>query len=305
MIKAFKILLIGLLLFSCKKPTLLEKEGEQIFSLVARQVEFGARTNNSKNKEKCLEWIKRQGSKLGYEVAIDRWSENVKGSKRHFANIIITKKALKPTEKFIILGTHYDTKIIAGKPNFISANDGGSSTGALIFLMKKLKNWDNQNNIQFVFFDGEECFGGNNDYRRHYEGELNGLHGSTRYAHKILYSGRRKNCKAMLLMDMIGDKNLHITFPRNNSSKLVSKALEIAKREKFSAHFSRSKNMILDDHVPFHEIGVPTINFIDFEYGENNKYWHTEEDTLDKLSPRNLAISAYVFTQLLKEVDKQ
>ena len=303
MTKAFKFFFVTLVIIACQPNDQLSDDGDQIMALIEKQLSFGARLNNSTAKEKCTQWIKQTAQKLGYKVRIDRWTESVDGEKREFANIIATKKGIDEA-KFIIAGSHYDTKKIQNYPKFIGANDGASSTAVLIAIMNKLVHFKNKKTIHFTFFDGEECFGKNNNYRRPHQGSLNGLHGSTRYAKQILYSNKVKNCDAMLLMDMVGDKDLNISFPTNNSKSLINKALNIARKEQVSEFFSSSNQAILDDHLPFQEIGIPTINFIDFNYGKNNQYWHTDQDTLDKLNPKSLAITARIFTKLLKELAK-
>ena len=299
MIKAFKFIGLALIL-SCQPK--IKTQGDEIFSLVEKQLEFGPRLNNSEAKEKCVKWIESFAKKLNYQVKVDRWEETVEGEKRSFANIIVTKKGNNPNGEFIITGSHYDTKQIHSAPNFTGANDGASSTAALLFVIKQLANWQSDKTIHFIFFDGEECFGHNNNYKRPYQGKLNGLHGSQRYANQLLYQNKIKKCTAVLIMDMIGDKDLDISFPYNNSKKLISQAMDIAKNLNLENYFSYSKQAILDDHLPFHELGIPAINFIDFSYGKNNKFWHTEEDTIDKLSPKSLETTTKVFTQLLKNL---
>ena len=306
MTKVFKIFTCLCLFFACqetnKQTYNLDFDGKEIMTLVEKQLSFGKRVNNSTAKEKCVQWIVEIAKQYGYSVELDNWKENVKGAERNFTNIIATKKGSLDNGDFIIAGSHYDTKYIPSQVNFLGANDGASSTAALLAVMKKLQKWENKKALRFIFFDGEECFGGNNDYKRIHEGSLNGLHGSSRYAQKLLYDNTLKNCHAMLLMDMIGDKNLNIEFPYNNSPKLIDFTLNLVKEEKLEKYFSKSNKIILDDHLPFEELGVATINFIDFNYGENNQFWHTNEDTLDKLSPDSLAITTHIFTKLLKSL---
>ena len=89
---------------------------------------------------------------------------------------------------------------------------------------------------------------------------------------------------------MIGDKKLLVKFPKNTTKSLVNYSLMIAENYGLEKFFIQGNQNILDDHMPFYNRGIPSINFIDFNYGPNNSYWHTENDTLDKLSPRSLEI---------------
>ena len=109
----------------------------------------------------------------------------------------------------------------------------------------------------------------------------------------------------MILMDMIGDRDLQVTIPRNSSSHLVALAFESATALGVRDRFSFSRSNILDDHVPLIEPGIPSINLIDFQFGSRpgkNDYWHTPEDTLDKVSPDSLEIVGRVVIEMLNRI---
>ena len=101
-----------------------------------------------------------------------------------------------------------------------------------------------------------------------------------------------KKCRGLILLDMIGDRNLTLTIPKNSTDSLIQKALKLARETGFNGKCTVLKSEILDDHVPFLEKGVPSIDFIDFEYGPNNAFWHTEQDTLDKISASSIKKTA-------------
>jgi len=97
----------------------------------------------------------------------------------------------------------------------------------------------------------------------------------------------------VILADMVGDADLQIAIPRNSSPQLVSHVFAAAKAEGVRNHFSLSRGEVLDDHVPFLRTGMPAIDLIDFQYGSKtglNDYWHTAEDTIDKISAESLEL---------------
>jgi Zn-dependent M28 family amino/carboxypeptidase len=51
----------------------------------------------------------------------------------------------------------------------------------------------------------------------------------------------------------------------------------------------------VDDHVPFVNAGIPAVDIIDFNY----PYWHTLEDTCDKVSPASLERVGRVLEEFL------
>ena len=124
------------------------------------------------------------------------------------------------------------------------------------------------------------------------------LHGSKSYALELVQRGEVGKCKAMILADMIGDKDLHIAIPANGSDALKDRVIQIAQKNNWGAHFSKGSMQVIDDHVPFVELGIPAIDLIDFDYGPGNSYWHTEKDTFDKLSPRSFQIVGELMLQL-------
>ena len=287
----FIFIALLVLLTSCEEEAVSSRiDGEHCMALVQKQIDFGPRLLNSKAAKVTVEWIASEAKKAGWEVEIDEWTEKHRGKVNIYRNVICTLPG--EGKDFILLGSHYDTKTIVGMPNFVSANDGGSSTALLIELMKHIPK--GEKSVRMVHFDGEEC-------------EVNyahndGLHGSKRYASQLVLSGELRNCKAMILLDMIADKDLHIAIPANGDDSLKDSALEVAKKNNWSQHFSKGKTSVLDDHVPFVDLGVPAIDLIDFNYGPNNSFWHTEADTIDKLSPRSFEIVGEVTLQMLEKL---
>src|SRR5690606_35870461 len=134
-----------------------------------------------------------------------------------------------------------------------------------------------------AFFDGEECV--------HNYGDKDGLHGSKRLAAAMAADGSLKQIRAMVLLDMIGDKDLGITLSTDTPQHLAETLFRVAEAQGIRNRISYFRyGRILDDHVPFAERGVPAINIIDFDYGPNNSFWHTTKDNLDNVSVESLTL---------------
>jgi len=190
----------------------------------------------------------------------------------------------------IIIASHYDTKYFSDF-NFVGANDGGSSSGALLELARCAAMMPN---VWFVFFDGEEAV-------KEYSND-DGLVGSRFFVEQLKADKRVDWIKGVILLDMVGDANLNVTLPGNSTGKLVENVFAAARDVGSRDYFSLGKTDMLDDHVPFLRVGIPAVDLIDFEYGSapgKNDFWHTEKDTLDKLSPRSLEIVGQTTLRLL------
>jgi len=136
-------------------------------------------------------------------------------------------------------------------------------------------------------------------------GPKDGLHGSRRLAQQIYEAGGAPLVEAVIVLDMIGDKNLNVTVPRNSTTRLVKELFFAAHEQKVRNKFSLGRGSILDDHVPFLIAGMPALLVIDFEFGSApglNDYWHTTEDTLDKLSVESLQTIGDVVLRMIENL---
>ena len=285
-----------------KTPILSPIDGNRAMELVQKQLDFGPRHLNSEASEKCANFIADFGRKLGYNVKVDIWSEGSGKNSRVFRNIICTKKG--QGKQSVVCGSHYDTKILKDYPTFTGANDGASSTALLMHAMEQIsqsKQWNKHCTIHFVFFDGEEALVNYTD--------TDGLNGSMRYVRNMYMKGENTNCRAMILMDMIGDKDFKLTIPSNSTDDLIKLTQKIAQEKKLSQYVSiLDSPHFHDDHKPFLKAGIPAIDLIDFEYGEKTPdngggaYWHNDKDTIDKLAPESFVICGTLFKNLLWQV---
>ncbi len=237
------------------------------------------------------EFISRIAKKFKANVQIDSFKAITPEGELTFRNVIATVKG--KSDKYLIIGCHYDGKKLMSVPNFQAANDGASGVGVLLAMIEAVANAKEKPfyTLKFVFFDGEECF---------YEyTENDGFFGSKHLCIKLKESGELKNCRALILADMIGDRDLKITLSSDTPQEMFDHCIKSAKKHNLEQYFIQHPNSILDDHTPFAQAGIPTIDLIDFNYGPENSYWHTSEDTLDKLSIDSLDIIGRVMLEMI------
>lgn len=252
------------------------------------------RYSGSAGASRSVEFIADCIKKMDLQVKLDKWQEATPAGKIEFCNV--SADIPGENDKFILIGCHYDTKKLASIPNFEGANDGASGVALLLAMIQAIKKHPSlpPASLQFVFFDGEECFIQYSDN--------DGLFGSRRLADKMKQNSQIQNCLAVVIVDMVGDKDLNITLPAGSHTKLADQLIKIAEKQKTSAHFSRHPRDIIDDHTPFQKMEIPVIDIIDFNYGKGNRYWHTSADTVDKTSPKSLEITGNAVLQLLWDI---
>jgi Peptidase family M28 len=267
-----------------------EFSGEKAFTQVQRLVDFGPRPAGSKAVEKSRDYIEDQLRRSGWQVTRQAFSDDSPQGKIQFVNLIARfsgeKKAASPS---FLLCSHYDTKMFDAI-RFVGANDGGSSTGLLLELARIIGQHPNlARKIELVFFDGEEAFV--------QFSEADGLYGS-RYFAKQLQSGSAKQFRAGILFDMVGDRSLDITLPADSPPEMARDIFAAAEALKSRGYFTYLDRGMTDDHTPLNAIGIPTIDVIDFDF----PWWHTADDTIDKISAQSLQIVGSVALYYLSEL---
>jgi len=278
-------------------------DGERAFNHVKAQVAFGPRPAGSAAIEKTREYLVKELKSSGLQPTFDEFTETTPRGKIKFKNVIAELPG--ETSDLVIIGSHYDTKEFK-EFTFVGANDGGSSTGILLEIARVMAA-DKQKRkftYQFVFFDGEEAFC--HDWSECLDGKDH-TYGSRHHAEK--FKKQTEHVKAMILLDMVGDKDLTIPREETSSGWLVSAIWGTAQELGYKKEFpSRSFTIGDDDHMPFLRAGIPAVDVIDFEYGEgaeDNRYWHTAEDTLDKISAKSLKTIGDVILLSLPNIEAQ
>jgi len=203
----------------------------------------------------------------------------------------------------IVLATHYETNYPLRNINFVGANDGGSTTGLLLAIADQLRAQTaggrklDGYSVWLLFFDGEEAI---QSWSR-----SDSTYGSRHLAARWGKDGTLGKIKAFLLADMIGDKDLDIQHETQSTGWLVGLVRQAEKKFGYERYFFKKDMEVQDDHLPFVERGVPSIDVIDLDYGPNNSYHHTDKDTMDKISAQSLTIDGDVFLETIRLIDQR
>jgi len=207
------------------------------------------------------------------------------------SNVIATIPGKRPDR--LMLASHYDTKLFRDF-RFVGANDGASSTAVLLELGRVLKARQNELTIELLFLDGEEA------RMPEWRGTDN-TYGSRHYVQAAQKDGSLKSLKALVLLDMIGDRELLIKRDSNSTPWLVDIVWGTAGRLGHTSTFSNQLTVIEDDHIPFLRAGVAAADIIDLE----NPTWHTPQDDLDHVNAKSLQVVGDVVTAAIPEIEKR
>jgi Zn-dependent M28 family amino/carboxypeptidase len=266
--------------------------GTRALAYTRRAVSFGVRPAGSAAIGKLRAWIVSELKPLGAAVSLDSFTARTPAGPVPMANIVA--KFPGNGKAALVVTGHYDTKPIP-MIQFVGANDAGSSTGFLLELARVIAHTKHQDDVVLVWFDGEEAVGQWSD--------TDSLYGSRHLQTKWAADGTLSRVKALINVDMIGDKNLDIVNDMNSSQSLRELMLQTADDLGYGTYFLRSGGGIDDDHIPFVSAGTNALDIIDFDYGPNNSYWHTEKDTMDKLSAGSLQVIGDVVVKMLQKLD--
>ncbi len=254
--------------------------GESALEEVRKFVELGPKEPGSPEAEKAANYLRDRLEEIGVEAEIQEFTDATPVGELTFRNVL--GRIPGDSDQVILFAAHYDTKV--GIEGFVGANDSGSGTGLLLELARALKpDAPYPMEIRFAFFDGEES-------RQRY-GPNDGFHGSRHLAAAMEADGSLSNVAAMILLDMVGDRDLTVTIPRNGTPWLAALAFDAARAEDARVHFQLYPYNIGDDHEEFFARGVPAVDLIDFQYGSapgRHDYWHTAQDSMDKVSAESL-----------------
>src|SRR5688572_3309193 len=256
------------------QPTLdpISFDGQRAYADVQTQVAFGPRIPGTDGHAKIQEWMREELVKAGWQVEI----QESEALGHPIQNIIAKRNDESPQ---IIFGAHYDSRMFADNDADAAnrslpvpgANDGASGVAVLLELSRTLP--EDTSPIWLVFFDAED------------NGNIEGwdwILGSREFVQSNSMQPR-----AVVIVDMIGDADLNIYKEYNSNPELTDEIWNTANSLGYGDKFIPDyKHSMIDDHTPFLEVGLPAIDIIDFDYA----YWHTVEDTPDKVSAESLEI---------------
>jgi len=260
---------------------------------VKEVVAIGSRPVGSAGHAKTEHYIL---SKLkGVDVEQDKFTAQTPVGKFQVNNIIAKFPGRK--NGIIVIAGHYDTNYPLPKA-YVGANDGGSSTALLLAFADELRGKVRDGySVWLVWTDAEEAFVTWSD--------TDSLYGTRHLAQKWQQDGTAKKIKALIVVDMLGDADLDVIKESASTPWLSELVYQAASNLGYQSHFYKMEGQIDDDHMPFLKIGVPAVDIIDLDYGYNNVFHHTIQDTIDKLSPQSLAISGDVVMETVRLLDSR
>ncbi|HXD72289.1 MAG TPA: M28 family peptidase [Vicinamibacterales bacterium] len=274
--------------FSAQAQTQTKFDSNRAWEHLRQMVAIGPRPAGSPAIEQTRKYIKDQLAAIGLKAAEQAWDDETPLGRVHMVNLIVTIPGASK-DRLAITG-HYDTKLFR-EIRFVGASDGGSSAAFLIEFARVLKARRNPLTIDLVFLDGEEAVV---DWRGN-----DHTYGSRHYVEAARRDGSIKSLKAMILVDMIGDKDLGIRRDSYSTPWLTDIIWSRAAKMNLSGAFLPAPTTVEDDHLPFLAAGIPSVDIIDLDYDA----WHTQRDTLDAVSARSLQVVGDVLLASLPDIE--
>lgn len=266
--------------------------GADAFAYTQQIVALGPRPDGSPAIAKLRAMIKAQLAKRGCETIGDSFTAQTPEGAIPMENIIA--KFPGRSGRAIVVSGHYDTKKL---PRFVGANDGGSSAGMLLEFAAALQGQPRTDDVYVVFLDGEEAV------RKEWAGTDN-TYGSRHLAEKWMKDGTAAKIKGLINVDMTGDKNLKLLYDEMSTPSLRKLVWDVAESLGYASAFPRQQPSAMeDDHVSFINAGIRAVDLIDSDSMQT--FWHTPEDTMDKLDPRSFEIVGRVVMKSIAELEQQ
>jgi hypothetical protein len=273
-----------------------EFDGAAAFGYIQTQVAFGPRVPGTPAHEKMGDWLDSLLSQRADTVIVQSWTHVTTGGKRLPLRNFVAR--FNPAaEKRLLLLAHWDSRPVSDSPisrdsghAVMGANDGGSGVALLLGVADVLKRTPPAIGVDLLYADGE-------DYGDFTETPADVLIGSRYYgAHQVqgpqpLYA---------VLFDLVADKDLQIYQEGNSlvgAPEVVELVWDTAKDLGYAGYFIASpRHTLIDDHLELQKAGIRAIDVVDFDYPA----WHTQYDTIDKVSPSSLQVVGDVAVALVR-----
>lgn len=278
-------------------------DGAKALEYAREFVAIGPRWPTSPGHQKAEDFLRDHFQRAHDDLVEDPFTANTPIGPVPLRNFIVKFAGRK--NGIIVLASHYETNYPLRNINFVGANDGGSTTGLLMAIADRLRAEAARSrdhkldgySVWLVFFDGEEAIQSWT--------ESDSTYGSKHLAAQWAADGTLSRIKAFLLTDMIGDKNLDILREDQSTRWLVGLVQDAARNCGDERYFFQTDGAVEDDHLPFVRRGVPSIDIIDLDYGPNNSYHHTAQDTMDKISAHSLTVDGDVIMESIRMLNQR
>ena len=266
--------------------------GAAALELTRKAVSLGPRPAGSEASRKLQALIRAELKPLGCEVAEDSFRASTPLGPVLMKNIIARFRG--SSGQIVAITGHYDTKSIPGT-YFVGANDGGSSTGFLLEMARVASRLPHRNDIYLVWLDGEEAIAAWSD--------TDGTYGSRHLAARWAADGTLSKVKALINVDMIGDRDLSLVNDTNSTDWLRRLVWDTAGQLGLSNYVATDPGALEDDHLPFIKAGASAVDLIDFDYGPQNSWWHNDRDTMDKLKAASFQVVGDLVLATIRRLD--
>ena len=286
----FGYLVIGALMLQAAAAPMFDSN--RAWQDLRQLVAIGPRPAGSPGIEQARTYIKDQLAAAGVGIVEQAWDDRTPLGKTRMVNLIATIPGARKDR--IVISGHYDTKLFR-EFRFVGASDGGSSAAFLLEAARALKGRKNPLTIELLFLDGEEAV-------VEWEG-TDHTYGSRHYVEAGKRDGTLAGVKANILIDMIGDRDLRIMRDDYSTPWLTDIIWNEARRLKLDSYFVPESTRVEDDHLPFLQAGVPSVDIIDLERFAQFNRWHTAQDNLDAVSARSLQIVGDVVLAALSHIE--
>ena len=269
-------------------------DGQRAYEQVAKQVSFGPRPTGSPALAKLQQYLEAELKSYGCAVETDSFSADTPAGRLPMKNILVKIPGQQPG--IILLGTHYDTKRLE---SFVGADDAGSSTGVMLEIARLLcAQKSHKYAVWMAFFDAEEAV--NQEWK-----DPDNRYGSRQMAAQLAASGDLPKIKAFLLADIVGGKNPHFKRDGESTKWLRDMVWDVAQRLGYGDVFVKElTNFGGDDHYTFTARKVPSVDIMDLDFNDV-PYWHTPQDTMDKIDAKTLAMVGHVILESVKEIQEK
>ena len=266
--------------------------GAAALEFTRKAVAYGPRPSGSEAIHKLQDYIHAELKPLGCEIIDDSFRGSTPLGAIAMKNIVVRFPGT--SGRIVAITGHYDTKSMPGT-YFVGANDGGSSTGFLLEMARVIGHMPHRNDLYLVWLDGEEAIGEWSD--------TDSTYGSRHLASKWAADGTLTKLKALVNVDMIGDRNLDVLNDGYSTEWLRRLVWESAGQRGLGKYFLNQQAAIEDDHLPFLRAGASAVDLIDFDYGPRNSWWHNDQDTMDKLSASSLETVGKVVVETIRRLE--
>lgn len=275
---------------SAAQPATSSFDSGRAYEALRQLVSFGPRPSGSAALAEARRYMSQQLAAAGATVTEQPFDADTPLGRVHMVNLIGTLPGAS-RDRLIVAG-HYDTKLFR-EFRFVGANDGASSAAFVLELARALKGRKNPLTIELLLLDGEEAVidwtGTDHTY------------GSRHYVDAARRAGTLGSVRALILVDMIGDRQLNLRRDTNSTAWLTDEIWAAARRLKLNDYFLDQPTRIEDDHLEFLAAGVPSVDLIDLDYPA----WHTPNDTLEQVSARSLQVVGDVVLEALPSIEQR